>query len=105
MKTVNEVIFAIENKSKGCPVCDNRMGFAFGTCVECGFNHLSGKFKNIETSVDDLEKGYSVKYLVLRHASKYLSSVNQHDLEDIKYSSEWGKKEVERRTVNKLFQF
>lgn len=41
--------FGVANKKEGeCPVCSNTIGFAFGTCVECGYNYLSEEFSFIE---------------------------------------------------------
>jgi hypothetical protein len=37
-----------------CPICGNRQGFAFGTCGECGWNHLDNTFHFIEVSTADL---------------------------------------------------
>lgn len=44
----------IEENRKGCekcPVCDNRIGFAFGTCVDCGFNYIEADFRYIKVDV------------------------------------------------------
>lgn len=37
-----------------CPHCKNTKGFAFGTCIECGFNYLDKQFHTISVSVHDL---------------------------------------------------
>lgn len=44
-----------------CPVCENTIGFVFGTCVNCGYNHIEKKYKRITVSVEDLER-YFGKY-------------------------------------------
>jgi hypothetical protein len=41
-------------KTVTCPHCLNIMGFVCGTCIECGFNHLSNKFDWIKVHVEDL---------------------------------------------------
>ena len=38
-----------------CPICKNRIGFAFGTCVECGYNYLDFTFHKIEVNTDVLK--------------------------------------------------
>ncbi len=38
-----------------CPICKNTMGFAFGTCVECGYNYLDKTFHKIEVNTGVLE--------------------------------------------------
>lgn len=49
-----------------CPKCGNRMGFAFGTCVDCGFNYLDYDYKYIKVDVDKLPE--SIKwYLIDNH--------------------------------------
>lgn len=37
-----------------CPICKNKLGFNCGTCIECGYNYLNGKFEHIRVYVDDL---------------------------------------------------
>lgn len=34
-----------------CPICKNKMGFACGRCVECGFNYITGEFEVIKVNV------------------------------------------------------
>jgi|GEM_PF-1271509 len=53
-----------------CPVCENTRGFAFGTCVSCGFNYISATFNFIEVNVDHLPKEIK-DALVKYHAKKY----------------------------------
>lgn len=38
-----------------CPNCKNTQGFAFGTCIKCGFNHISEEFEWIRVYVPDLD--------------------------------------------------
>jgi len=38
-----------------CPKCGNRIGLAFGTCCECGYNYLTNKYDWIKIWVADLE--------------------------------------------------
>lgn len=38
-----------------CPICLNRIGFACGTCIECGFNHLDNTFHRIEVDTEVLK--------------------------------------------------
>lgn len=40
-----------------CPACGNTQGFAFGTCIECGYNHLTNEYSHIKVYVSDLPKG------------------------------------------------
>lgn len=37
-----------------CPHCGNKMGFAFGTCCECGFNYIDHTFHSIQINPEDL---------------------------------------------------
>lgn len=37
-----------------CEKCGNRIGFAFGTCCNCGWNYLDKTYHSIKVSVDDL---------------------------------------------------
>jgi hypothetical protein len=57
-----------------CPKCKNRTGFAFGTCIQCGYNHIEEKFSRIEVDMEILERLLdqdTVDYLVHRHENKY----------------------------------
>ena len=38
-----------------CPICKNKLGFNCGTCIECGYNYLNGKFEHIRVYVNDLK--------------------------------------------------
>lgn len=40
----------------GCPKCGNKLGFAFGTCCQCGFNHISKQYDWIKVWRSDLNK-------------------------------------------------
>lgn len=53
-----------------CPKCGNTMGFAFGTCIECGWNHLYNQWEVIKVRVDDLSEDDQY-YLIQKHARKY----------------------------------
>lgn len=39
-----------------CPICKNTIGFVCGTCIQCGYNHLSHKFDWIEVNTDILRE-------------------------------------------------
>jgi hypothetical protein len=57
-----------------CPVCKNKIGFAFGTCIQCGYDHIEEKFSRIEVDMEILERlldPYTVEYLVRSHENKY----------------------------------
>lgn len=53
-----------------CPKCGNTIGFAFGRCVECGWNHLSNQWEVIKVRVDYLPDEIKY-YLINEHARKY----------------------------------
>jgi anaerobic ribonucleoside-triphosphate reductase len=55
-----------------CEKCGNTMGFALGTCVECGWNDLDKSFHFIKVQVAYLE-GYPdlKRLLVEKHARRY----------------------------------
>ena len=53
-----------------CPICKNTMGFAFGTCIECGYNYNDNTYHFIEVDTETLERIVSPEmfdYLVERH--------------------------------------
>ena len=53
-----------------CPICKNTMGFAFGTCIECGYNHDDHTYHFIAVSTEILEQIVSPNmfdYLVAEH--------------------------------------
>lgn len=70
---------------KCCPVCDNTIGFSFGTCVSCGFNHISADFSFIKVNVDHLPKELK-EALVKHHAKTY--RVESMDEKKLIYSYE-----------------
>ena len=38
-----------------CPICKNIMGFACGTCIECGYNYIDNTFHYIRVNTDILK--------------------------------------------------
>jgi hypothetical protein len=57
-----------------CPKCKNRVGFAFGTCIQCGYNHLDEEYTRIEVDMEVLERyvpPYILSHLIERHERKY----------------------------------
>jgi hypothetical protein len=54
---------------RNCPHCFNPMGFVFGKCIECGFNHLSDRFNSIKVDVSDLPENVR-DYLIRKHARR-----------------------------------
>jgi len=53
-----------------CVKCGNELGFAFGTCDNCGWNYLSNQFEFIKVYVDDLPESEQ-DYLIEKHAMRY----------------------------------
>lgn len=49
-----------------CPHCSNKIGLVFGTCLECGFNHIQERFRFIKVDVEDLEP--EQEHLIWEHA-------------------------------------
>lgn len=39
-----------------CPICDNMIGFAFGTCIDCGYNYIDHTFHFIEVETEFLKE-------------------------------------------------
>ena len=39
-----------------CPICKNKTGFVFGTCCECGYNHVDHTYHYIKVSTEILER-------------------------------------------------
>lgn len=39
-----------------CPICKNTVGFALGTCIDCGWNYLDNSFHHIEINTDELRR-------------------------------------------------
>ena len=84
---------------KGCPMCDNKMGFAFGTCGECGWNYLDNTFHFIKVHTDDLPE--SIKHrLITEHGRKYNKNYKSYSKQDMMFSDyfvrELGKMETDR---------
>ena len=52
-----------------CPKCGNKIGFAFGTCSDCGFNHYDYEYRYIKVDVDMLNSiPENIKnYLIKQH--------------------------------------
>ena len=53
-----------------CPICDNMIGFAFGTCVNCGYNHIYHEYKYIKVDTEILKAVVPTKvfeFLVAEH--------------------------------------
>ena len=53
-----------------CPVCKNTLGFACGTCIECGFNYIDKSYHFIEVRTEALKRLVSpeiFEYLVTEH--------------------------------------
>lgn len=38
-----------------CPICKNKIGFAFGTCIECGYNQYTNEYDKITVYTEDLK--------------------------------------------------
>lgn len=53
-----------------CPICKNKMGFVYSTCIDCGYNHNDHTYHFIEVSTKILEQIVSpemFEYLVKEH--------------------------------------
>lgn len=53
-----------------CPICKNKQGFACGTCIDCGYNHISNTYEFIEVRTDTLKQIVSPEvynWLVAEH--------------------------------------
>ena len=53
-----------------CPICKNKIGFVFGTCIECGYNHDDHTYHTIEVSTEILKQVVSpemFRYFVCKH--------------------------------------
>lgn len=55
-----------------CPKCGNKIGFAFGMCVDCGYNHNTQKYDRIKVSTNILKR-YLPKEL-------YVYLLKQHEM-------------------------
>lgn len=75
----DELIKESRKDNDCCPVCDNKRGFVFGTCIECGFNYLDASFHYIKVDVDYLPQKLKAA-LIREHASRY--NVETDVLED-----------------------
>jgi hypothetical protein len=56
-----------------CPACKNKVGFVFGTCIRCGYNHLDNKYVRIEVDMEVLERylpPYVLQSLIERHKQR-----------------------------------
>ena len=38
-----------------CPICNNMNGFSFGTCVQCGYNHIDHEYRFIKINTEILK--------------------------------------------------
>lgn len=55
-----------------CPKCGNKMGFAMGTCIDCGYNYLDNKYSWIKVRVNQLPN--EIRYpLIDRHDKDVIS--------------------------------
>ena len=57
-----------------CPMCKNKVGFVFGTCLKCGYNNIDKKFTSIEVDTEVLERylpPYVFYSLLERHEQRY----------------------------------
>jgi len=53
-----------------CPKCGNTIGFCFGTCVNCGWNHLDNEWTSIQVNPNYLP--YEIRQQLINiHAEKY----------------------------------
>ena len=53
-----------------CLKCKNEMGFAFGTCVDCGWNYLDHSYHFIKIHVSDIPNGH--EHLIDIHDARAL---------------------------------
>lgn len=62
-----------------CPICKNKIGFAFGTCGECGYNHLDNSYHTIEVNTEILKSLVDEDtfwWLVYEHERSYIDRYN-----------------------------
>lgn len=62
-----------------CPICKNKIGFAFGTCIECGYNHLDNSYHTIEVNAEILKSIVDEDtfwWLVSEHERGYIDRYN-----------------------------
>lgn len=38
-----------------CPICKNKICFAYGTCIECGYNYIDNTFRHIRVNTNILK--------------------------------------------------
>jgi hypothetical protein len=55
--------------STTCPHCQNKFGFVFGTCIECGFNHITNEFKWVRVYIGEEQVSSRAIY---QHAQRTL---------------------------------
>jgi hypothetical protein len=56
-----------------CPACKNKVGFVFGTCIHCGYNHYDNSYRWIEVDMEVLERyipPYVLQSLIQRHKQR-----------------------------------
>lgn len=57
-----------------CLICKSKIGFAYGTCTNCGYNQLDHTYHTIEVNTEILEQIVSpetFEYLVMEHERWY----------------------------------
>lgn len=52
-----------------CPKCANTMGFACGTCCDCGWSYLTSEWTRVEVHLDEV-KAVAFDYVMDRHARR-----------------------------------
>jgi hypothetical protein len=62
-----------------CPICQNKIGFTFGTCIQCGYNHIDHSYHTIEVDtaiLRTLVDEETFDWLVYEHEQSYLDRYN-----------------------------
>lgn len=62
-----------------CPICKNKIGFAVGTCIQCGYNHLDHSYRTIEINTDILKSlvdEETFNWLLYEHERNYFDRYN-----------------------------
>lgn len=59
-----------------CESCGNRIGFVFGVCIDCGWNHITKQYFSINVVVDELRPEDRF-YLVEKHAALCAQAGNE----------------------------
>lgn len=57
-----------------CPICKSKIGFAYGTCINCGYNQLDHTYHTIKVNTEILEQIASPEtfnYLVMEHERRH----------------------------------